>query len=517
MMLNVHQLNNANVAAIAPRRKFDLLIGPRNAKLFSLLEQLEESNHRQIENEMHSQKAKSLEEIERALQYNEPIGPEHEFYTELSDLRGDFEEKLIYKSLHVRPRGGQYRFDAALDSKNKTLLFVSGMRGAGKTTELAKYVQKLSQPEGFICIQCQLGDGLNLANLEYVDILLLQAERLAQALTPHKLQGLTEAAEQLYKWLDGRRTEINKGLENEPGLSAEDGPKRSSALVRLANILRTFRGGVAGSAARAEAVRKALQDHFGDWVRLFNQFVEAAKLALRRKQLAQEVLFIIDGLEQVMSYSTRHRLIVQEAGAWQQVDAYAIVTLPIELLKERAALGYFSKVEMLPFVQLYDREGTEVEAAFERLAELVYRRIAPALFEDGALVRKAIRYSGGSPRELLRILELAAFFADEERGLIAMADLDKALARLANQSAQHLTEEMIEKLKAILRANERQEPIAFDAVLEDLLEKNLAIEYYGGNYKWVNPLLELSDLYPSKIEAQLWPRAVLPWKKRREE
>jgi hypothetical protein len=465
---------------------------------------------------METQQAKSLEEIEQAVQYNEPIGPAHEFYTELSDLRGDFVEKLIYKSLHARQRGGQYCFDAALHSKNKTLLFLSGMRGAGKTTELAKYVQKLRHREGFFCIECDLKDGLNLANLEYVDILLLQAERLAQALAPHQLQGLTGAAGQLYQWLDERRAEINKGLENEPGLSVEDGPKRGHALARLANILRAFRAGVAGSAARAEAVRKALQDHFGDGARLFNEYVEAANLALRQKNLAQEVLFLIDGLEQVPSYSTRYRIIIQEAGAWQQIRAYTIVTLPVELLKERAALGYFSKVEMLPFVQLYDREGAEVEAAFERLAQLVYRRIDPGLFESAAVVRRAIRYSGGSPRELLRILELAAFFADEERGLIVMSDLDKALARLANQSAQHLTEEMIEKLKAILRANERQEPIAFDAVLEDLLEKNLALEYCTGTYKWVNPLLELSDLYPAKIQAQLWPRAVLPWRKERE-
>ena len=121
------------------------------------------------------------------------------------------------------------------------------------------------------------------------------------------------------------------------------------------------------------------------------------------------------------------------------------------------------------------------------------------MFDYEGIVRKAIRYSGGSPRELLRILELTAFYADEEKGIIEMKALDKALKRLADQTSQYLTTPMLEKLKQIIESHKSFEPVPFDSVLEEMLEKNLVMEYNTGNYKRPNPLLELSELYQFKI------------------
>ncbi|MCO6480043.1 MAG: hypothetical protein J5I94_25620 [Phaeodactylibacter sp.] len=251
---------------------------------------------------------------------------------------------------------------------------------------------------------------------------------------------------------------------------------------------------------RKETVRKILQNRFADFANIFNQYIEEVNIAIRENGVGQEVLFIVDGLEKTMSTQTRYKIIIEEAGYIQQIKAYTIFTLPIELMKERATLTRFSNLEIFPFVKLYERDGEAIGRAFERFLEFVYKRIDASLFESEEVVQKAIRYGGGSPRELLRILELAAFYADEEKGVIEMSALDKALQRLANQAAQHLTEEMLEKLEEINRANEKMEPVFFDTILEELLEKNLVMEYNTGNYKRPNPVLELSDIYQHKIK-----------------
>jgi hypothetical protein len=212
-------------------------------------------------------------------------------------------------------------------------------------------------------------------------------------------------------------------------------------------------------------------------------------------------LFIVDGLEKTLSAETRYKVIVNEQNRLQKIKAYTLYTLPIELMKERQQLNQFSNVEAFPFVKLLERSGERNPLAFERFEEFVYKRIDAALFETNTIVNEAIYFSGGSPRELLRILELAAFYADEEKGKIDKKALDKALQRLADQTAQYLTEPMFTKLKEIKSNNLQNLDTPFDKEIQEMLEKILVMEYNSGSYKRVNPILELSNLYKQRVES----------------
>jgi hypothetical protein len=443
-------------------------------------------------------KAEKLEEIDQAVRFNDPISPDHEFYTNFSDLRGDFEEKLVYKNLNI----SKYKFDAKLNSNNKSLLFLGGMRGTGKTTELAKYAKKLNTADAFLCVTCNIDAGLNASNLEYMDILIFQLERLTEELENRKVKIDKGIINKMEMWFTKRSEEVNRSLKIGLGLEVGGGLKKDGILSQLLGIFASLKAGVTGSYERTEIVRKILQNRFDDFALIFNEYIEEVNIAIRKKKIGQEVLFIIDGLEKTMSVETRHKIIIQEAGYIQQIKAYTIFTLPIELMKERPALQLFSNLETFPFVKLYEKDGEVVRAAFDRFVEFTYKRIDKSLFENEKIVRKAIQYGGGSPRELLRILELTAFYADEEKGIIEINALDKALARLANQSAANLTEEMINKLQFIIDANKKYIPIPFDTVLEEMLEKNLVMEYNAGNYKRPNPILEFSDIYKYRIKEQ---------------
>jgi len=69
-------------------------------------------------------KAFTLVEVDTAVRFDVPIGSDHEFYTDFSDVRGDFEERMIYKALNINPVTLYYNEEA--NKGNKTLIFWQG-------------------------------------------------------------------------------------------------------------------------------------------------------------------------------------------------------------------------------------------------------------------------------------------------------------------------------------------------------------------------------------------------------
>ena len=448
-----------------------------------------------------SKKAMQLDEIDQAVRFNEPIDVEHPFFTDFSNFRGEFEERLVYKNLNVKRKNDAFLFDASTNSANKSILFLGGMRGSGKTSELAKYASNLHSSDCFFCVTCNLDEELDMNELEYMDILILQLQKLTQQLNETDISVDTGIIHKMEKWFDEREKEVKKELKTDIGLEIGVESKIGGFFQKILTIFGKFHVGVTGSQERAISVRRTLKNRFSEFSSMFNEYIEEVNIALRREQLAQEILFIVDGLEKTLSAETRFKVIVNEQNRLQKIKAYTIFTLPIELMKERQHLNQFSNVEAFPFVKLLERKGERHQAAFERFTEFVYKRIDASLFENKNIVTEAIYYSGGSPRELLRILELAAFYADEDKGKIDENALNKALQRLADQTAQYLTEPMFAKLKEIRNNNQNGLDTPFDNDIQEMLEKILVMEYNSGSYKRVNPILELSNLYKQRVES----------------
>ena len=89
------------------------------------------------------QKAHTLGDIDGAISKFQPVTPNHPFYVNFDNVRGDFQEQELMSMLNVRMHDGRYRFDYRANQSNQTILFLAGMRGFGKTSELAKYALRL--------------------------------------------------------------------------------------------------------------------------------------------------------------------------------------------------------------------------------------------------------------------------------------------------------------------------------------------------------------------------------------
>ena len=245
---------------------------------------------------MDYKKASTLEEVDNAVRFDVPIGPDHPFFTNFSDVRGDFEDKMIYRSLNINPR--TFTFNHRANQTNKTLLFLAGMRGSGKTSELAKIAQKLHNPEAFFCIICNLDDGLDLNDMEYMDILIFQLERLVEELITIDLGLNSEIIESLQDWYAEQIKEINTAIKREGGFEIELEGKTPS-LLSILGLSAKLKGNLAGSKENAEKIRTVFKKNFTVFSQKFNEFIETINKEMRMRGVAQEVLFIIDGLEKI--------------------------------------------------------------------------------------------------------------------------------------------------------------------------------------------------------------------------
>ena len=447
-------------------------------------------------------KAHTLEEVDNAVQFNVPIDADHEFFTDFRDVRGDFEDRMIYKSLNVNPK--TFVFNRKINRGNKTLLFLAGMRGSGKTSELAKIAKKLQNPEGFFCVVCNLDTGLDVNDMEYMDILIFQLERLFEEIhnEDHKLNKFIDlgVVKSMKKWFEERVQEANKVIKAEGGFTVQVEAGTPSILKSFWGLTTKLRGSITGSKENAQKIRTVFKTNFREFALKFNEFIASTNYTLREHGIAKEILFIVDGLEKIATIDIRRKIVDHESNRLQQIKVHTIFTLPIELMSLRQKLITFSTVVSFPFVKICEKDGTIVEPAMERFIEFVYKRIDEKVFDNQETVRKAIQYCGGSPRELLRILEYAYLYADDDQGIIDATALNKGLKKLAAESSQYLSPEDLAQLQILKHNNAAGIPTPFGLGWQDLLEKLIIMEYNDGTYKRVNPVVEASQLYQQYVK-----------------
>ncbi|MBP6826463.1 MAG: hypothetical protein KA165_07890 [Saprospiraceae bacterium] len=455
-------------------------------------------------------KALRLDEIDAALDKFQPVTPDHEFYVNFENVRGDFQEIEVMRILNAERKNGHYVYNAQANRNNKTFLFLAGMRGSGKTSELARYAQLLNSSECFFVVTCNIDEELDMDNVQYMDILIFQLEKLLWRAAEIKLKLDDDILESMQKWFQDRVMEINRsltasgGLEIETGVNQDEHPFSVAGILgKLLGITAKLKAELGGSYERAENVRETFRRRFGDFSTKFNAFIEQTNDQLRREKKAQEVLFIVDGLEKTMSAETRRRIIMEESNRLRQIRANTLFTLPIELMKERQRIRQFAEIVSFPFVKLYERDGKAVEVAVKRFEELVEKRIDKRLFDSPETVHLAIKYSGGSPRQLLRILERASWLRTDEQTQITHTNVQAAIEKVGNDYVQYLEPAEWAALKQLKTDLDKGNPIGFDETMQGLLEKEIVFEYNDGTFKRVNPLVEVSKLYRHHVSDQL--------------
>lgn len=281
----------------------------------------------------------------------------------------------------------------------------TGLPGSGKSTELRRLAARLQDPQRAHLLPVIVdGDtSLDLTNeIDIPDIIAAIMLGVEQTVLQAEGQDPATALEsgyfaRLWTWLNKTEIELTKAEYALPG----GGPKLV-AEMRSRPALR-------------QRVRATLATHLSSFLDEARE--ELLRLENRAKACGYNGLAIIfDSLEKLRGSSQKWSDVLASAerifssGApYLRLPVHVLYTVPTALINRHL----FKSVLFIPMIKLHERDGKRWDAGYQAARELVRRRVpddvAREIFGElmEARIADVIRWSGGYPRELVRLLQSA--------------------------------------------------------------------------------------------------------------
>jgi len=179
-------------------------------------------------------------------------------------------------------------------------------------------------------------------------------------------------------------------------------------------------------------IREQVRNSFTDLAHRFNQLLPFVEGELRRQGRARALIFVVDSTDRLRG-DEAEAFFIRDIHQLRQLRANSIYSAPITILDEQGAVGQnFDAIERLTMLKLADKGSAKRnEIAWQRLPELVHKRLPAENFNHETTLDHLIAHSGGHPRDLLRLVNLC--FQEIDEGPITQAMAATAARRLSNE------------------------------------------------------------------------------------
>ncbi len=388
--------------------------------------------------------------------------------------------------------------------KRHVLLF--GPIGSGKSTELLRLARTLENGHRLFPILLNVRGEIDINNLQYADVLMALASAVAKRFDKLGLDVPAASLEALRKWFmehaisEERIKELSAELQSEAGVEF--------TIPFLAKLMTRLTSAFKSSSIYKDSLREVVNKTFSQFALAFNEFVLAAELALKDTHRAERLLLIVDGTDKI-PLKDAERLFVSESEQLLAIEALVLYTAPISLKYGGAGVSKLDTDEVLPIIKLQQRDGTRHEPGWDAMREMLGKRIDLNVFSDPACIDKLIEYSGGHPRELLRLLRLACELAETDR--IDLATAERAIDKLAADYRYWLRQEDY-ALLAQIDANQGAH-IGNDELTRNLLWRLALLQYNDGSWRATHPAVRRLEGYVQATapeQARLFPPHTTP-------
>ena len=413
------------------------------------------------------------------LKFNEPLKPGDKRYVDLNKARG----KDVYNRL-LRSLGFDKAFTPKMidDERNHYILFC-GHRGCGKSTELNLIAEKLHRPDGYFVVQCDVVEDLDLNNIEYVDLIFLVTQKIAEKLREEGITIDNRHIDDLRDFFQERI--ITQVKENDFEASMNVGLKSKIGFDFIGAIFANFTSAFKTSSTYSEEVRRLVKNQFSMFKTIFNRMQDEIKKKLRESNKGKNLLVIIDGTDK-LSREDCDRIFINHASQLTQLETNFIYTVPIHLVYESNQVKNFYEAPfVLPNVIL--KKGKRwIQTGLDAMQNLLYRRIHPDLFDSNRTIRHIIKMSGGHIRELIHILQEAFNSSDTEK--FDRKAVDKGIERLKADYMRILNSDDYKRLVKLEREKDKES----DNIMKNLLFNSVVLEY-NDYWREINPIVKATD------------------------
>ncbi len=365
---------------------------------------------------------------------------------------------------------------------------VTGHTGCGKSTEL-KRLQKQLEDDSYFVIYLDVESSLDLRQITYQDVLLNIAQGAVEALAEAKVNLDSALLNDLQLLLAEKivSQDYVKETKASAGVSAEAG----FDIPLIAKLFTKITGEIRSGSSHREQIREKIKNVQQEFIAKLNDLLLAARLKLQHQGHA-DLVVIVDGLEKIRESATYNGLFIEHAEQLNEINCHLLYTIPIALAST-ANLGDFfaNDIFFVPMVKYQTDEGKQY------LTDLVNKRIQVSkLFADEALLDQLIAMSGGSIRDLFRLIRSAS--ETDEGDKVQETDIERAINNLVKDYDRLVKEDDVALLKDI--AKDKRVIKDTGKHYERLLSLRLVNEYENGK-PW-------ADLHPA-LRKIAWLQAKL--------
>lgn len=269
----------------------------------------------------------------------------------------------------------------------------------------------------------------------------------------------------------------------------QTGAKAKAGLPFLGELLASFTTAFRSNATYKESMRTVVRNTFTQFAEAFNRFLKAAEKALNACGRGRRVVFVIDGTDKLRSEDTR-RFFVEDAEQLLAIEALVVYVAPLYLKYEGRLTHKLDADLVLPMIKLAEADERRCDDGWRALREIILRRADRSLFDNDADIERLVEFSGGHPRDLLRLLKLACEYAEDN--CIDSAAVESAVKKLASDYRRFLDPDDYRVLVAI---DCDRSYAGNDERTRRLLYNLALLEYNGGSWRRSHPVIRLLEGY----------------------
>ena len=420
-------------------------------------------------------------EVNASLQLDETLQDGDPRWVDTQSVRGESGLRQLRLALGMSerqlkspPKRGYYLF--------------CGHRGSGKSTELRRVRKDLDAPGAYCVVFADAAQELDVNNLRYQDVLLHLAGKLMERLEKDGVimeqVHLGKLRDWFFERVENREKTRDFAQEIKAGVEAGAGiPGLAKLFARVSNALKT------NSTYKVE-LRRTLQNYFTDFSEAFNHLIGSAEEAIRNAGKGRGILFVIDGTDRLSGDDAR-AFFVSDVHQLRQVHGRFIYCAPVHLAYEgNEILPNFDRMFQLPMIKIVNQDDTTNQDGREVMREMLHRRAAPDLFDEG-VADILVEYSGGHPRDLLRLLHNA--FLNAEHGRFDEASARRAVREVATDFRRFLGPKDYRLLAEIDSAP--KQAMHDDPDHSRKLLRDLALLEYNNFFWRSHPVIRTTDGY----------------------
>lgn len=414
----------------------------------------------------------SIWDAKNNLTYDQPLQPGDEKFVDLAPARGEFNLQRLYTQLNVDTEGNLHK------PPLKQYILFTGHRGCGKSTELLRIADHLHDPKRYYVVHLDCLETLDINNLKYSDVLLALAAALLKKMeSEHGILMEQVHLTRLEDWYKDRVI-THANLRNmEAELKA--GIKTKTGLPWLVELFAELTNKISIGSTYRDELREVVRNNFTEFADSFNQLIRAAEDKIRAQGLGERILFTVDGTDRLDSDDSQ-RFFIDDIHQLTQIKSMFIYCAPIDLLHANNQLSAsFGQIVRVPMLKVRNQANEAIGENYKVVRDMIHCRVPEYLFDNQTTLDYLICYSGGHPRDLLRLLNVA--INNREGELIDQLAAERAVKELANDYRRLINSEDYTRLVAVDAAPDSPDDFT-DDISNKMLYNLILLEY--NDYFW---------------------------------